>query len=150
MRCVRQPYPSAVPLEALVLWTVFSMKGSLMSTRPMIATFASHDPVAFRFQEKWAGLHPCADSARRDQLRGLQLVVEVWCCRGDDGVLAFTAVLIAVIVVDIAALGRRTRGVSCSIWGGDGLLHLNKNNRTLLLTTVWFALGAKPQLLPPQ
>ncbi|CAM9754681.1 unnamed protein product [Ectocarpus sp. 6 AP-2014] len=30
-----------------------------------------------RFQEKWAGLHPCADSARRDQLRGLQLVVEV-------------------------------------------------------------------------
>eukprot|EP00752_Nemacystus_decipiens_P003549 g3275.t1 len=30
-----------------------------------------------RFQEKWGGLHPCADSARRDQLRGLQLVVEV-------------------------------------------------------------------------
>lgn len=30
-----------------------------------------------RFQEKWAGLHPCADAARREQLRGLQLVVEV-------------------------------------------------------------------------
>lgn len=37
-----------------------------------------------RFQEKWAGLHPCADSARRDQLRGLQLVVEV-----DRDVLVF-------------------------------------------------------------
>ncbi|CAM9159135.1 unnamed protein product, partial [Hapterophycus canaliculatus] len=30
-----------------------------------------------RYGEKWAGLHPCADSARRDQLRSLQLVVEV-------------------------------------------------------------------------
>lgn len=34
-----------------------------------------------RFQEKWAALHPCADSARRDQLRGLQLVVEVRACK---------------------------------------------------------------------
>lgn len=33
-----------------------------------------------RFQEKWAGLHACADAARRDQLRGLQLVVEVIRC----------------------------------------------------------------------
>lgn len=30
-----------------------------------------------RFQEKWAGLHACAEAARQDQLRGLQLVVEV-------------------------------------------------------------------------
>ncbi|CAM9225962.1 unnamed protein product, partial [Choristocarpus tenellus] len=30
-----------------------------------------------RFLERWSGLHPCADAARREQLRGLQLVVEV-------------------------------------------------------------------------
>lgn len=34
-----------------------------------------------RFQEKWSGLHPCADAARRDQLRGLQLIVEVTAVR---------------------------------------------------------------------
>lgn len=34
------------------------------------------------FQQTWAVLHPCADSARRELLRGLQLAVEV-CYHGD-------------------------------------------------------------------
>ena len=49
---------------------------------PKSPTRSSPDPKPCRrFQEKWAALHPCADSARRHQLRGLQLVVEVRPCK---------------------------------------------------------------------